>query len=274
MARIRKRTVRPLEVEKTAFAYVRCGVTRNWVNKFDELDRRVLSRGNHNELVNAQWRVVRRYARKHDLDLRRRFFDAEGTAEVLHTPLTLLGRNELIELFVEATRLGVRTVLVDSRVRLDEDDAVRACLCEALRDAGIRVIEAATGQELTADDSIEVAFRVDHQRLKQARQLVGRWKGLVTRKRSGLNLGRKPFGASADEEQALNRIRELYRVLPQSSWRCRGRTILKRRSFREIADTLNTELVPTRTGRPWSGPVVFGILKRLGLIEPPDDDRQ
>jgi hypothetical protein len=268
MARIRKRTVRPFEVEKTAFAYVRCGVTRNWVNKFDELDRRVLSRGNHNELVNGQWKLIRRYVRKHELELRRRFFDAEGNAEVLHTPLALPCRRELAALFIEATRLGVRTILVDSGVRLDEDDVVRAVLCESFRDAGIRVIEAATGQELTADESVGGGAHDDHRRWKQARRLVGRWKWLVTRMRSGSDLGRKPFGTSADEEEGLDRLRELCRVSPRANWRRRGKTVIKRRSFREIATILNAESVPTRTGRPWSGPVVFGILKRLGLTEP------
>lgn len=269
MARIRKRSARPLEVEKTAFAYVRCGVTRNWVNKFDELDRRVLSRGNHNELVNAQWKLVKRYSRHNGLELRRRFFDPEGTSEVLHSPLPLPRRRELASLFVSATALGVRIVLVDSRVRLDDDDVIRAVLCGVFRDAGIRVIEVATGQELTASDSSVGQVCDDRDRLKHARRVVGRWKGLVSQLKSGSELGRKPFGSSSDEQQAVDRIRELYRVLPRHCWRRRGTNLIKRRSFQEIATTLNRDGIPTRTGRPWSGPVVFGILKRLKLWKPP-----
>src|SRR4051812_16963615 len=118
MARIRKRKVRPLLLDKTAFAYVRCGLPDSWEEKYLATDTYFISRANHNEWVNAQWAQVRRYARHHDLELRKRFFEVEGTPTCLNSPLPLPRREQLAKLLVEATRLRVRTILVDHRNRL------------------------------------------------------------------------------------------------------------------------------------------------------------
>lgn len=253
---------RPLRPESTAFAYVRCGVTDHWIDEFVRHDTRVLSRGSHNELVNAQWRVIRSYARREKLELRR-FYDAEETTPKLHAPLPLPRRKQLAALFVRAIRLGVRTILVDDRHRFDEDEMIRSVLLSVFRAAGIRVFEARTGLELTALEFTQNAKIPDTENLRSARIVVGRWKWLVSRLRSGSQLGRKPFGSMGDEQSTVNRIRELYRILPRSRWRRRGSNLIKRRSYREIATILNQESIPTRTGREWSGTVVYGVLKRL-----------
>jgi hypothetical protein len=264
-----RQTRRLAVTEKTTFAYIRCGLPPDWEAWYLEDNYRILSRASKNRWAYEQWNRVRQYARQHGLDLRRRFFDAEGTPTNPISPLPLPRRRQLAELFIRATRLGGRTVLVDDRRRLDEDDIVRAVLCGIFREAGVKVIEATTGRDLTATDDDATPPGDDQGRLRQARRVVGLWKGLVSRLRSGSELGRKPFGSSSGEQGAVDRIRELYRVLPRHCWRRRGAILIKRRSFQEIAATLNREGIPTRTGRPWSGPVVFGILKRLKLWKPP-----
>jgi hypothetical protein len=64
--------------------------------------------------------------------------------------------------------------------------------------------------------------------------------------------GRKAFGEYPGEEAALHRIRQLYR-------KPRGR---ERLSYAEIANQLNAERLPTRTGTPWRAGAVWRIVRR------------
>jgi hypothetical protein len=78
-------------------------------------------------------------------------------------------------------------------------------------------------------------------------QIVLKLRGARMRKRAteGRCEGRKPFGRDQAERVALDRLRAL---------RAEGL------SFDRIAERLNTEGVPTRTGRRWHGIVVNRIL--------------
>jgi hypothetical protein len=263
---------RPFAVtEGTAFAYVRCGMPAEWWAFADKHHHCYPSRATRNRWLLAQWNVVRSYARKHGYDVRRRFFDAEGDPwGERDDPLPLERRRQLARLFSTATRLGVGTVLVDDRRRLDEDGVVRSLLCRVFRAAGVRVIEACTGGELTSPEQIASGLGCDQRRLRAARNQVRSWKQLVEPGAVKKPPGRKPFGTLPGEADAIRRIRRLYRTLPPREWRRRGLLVVKRRPFQAIAAALNGAGVPTRTGRPWTGAVVFGILKRLKLWRPPD----
>ena len=72
------------------------------------------------------------------------------------------------------------------------------------------------------------------------------------RKREGRCEGRKPFGERPGESETLARIKELHRK-PRNA---------ERRSMADIADMLNQEERPTRTGRPWNPGTVWALLKR------------
>jgi hypothetical protein len=253
--------------EKTAFAYVRCGLPDEWEEYYLSLETRYPSRSTKNRWFYDQWNCVRRFARKNGIDLRRRFFDPEGSPRKLHDPLPLPRRRQLAALYLAVQRLGVRKVLVDDRCRLDSDEAVQSLLVEAFRQAGVTIIEASTGftlSEVLPRDEVLTTCGPD--RSRTARRQVALWKAMAARLKNQSGLGRRPFGALPDEAPALARIRELYRVLPKSQWRTRKGVVQKRRSFAEIAAILNGEEVPTRTGRAWSARTVHGILDRLGLI--------
>lgn len=266
-----KRRVRKVEItERTAFAYIRCAVTEEWDDEYAKLESRLarLSRSTKNRLAYDQHNHIRRFAKERGYELGRRFFEIEGWMADEANPTSLEQREKLAELLFEAVRRNVRIVLVDDRTRLDEDVVVRSELCRVFLDCKVKVYEAKTGSELHPLNQSNDSTPVDSSRLRAARVLVGRWKSMVTRLRSNSRLGRKPFGAKGQEGEAIEKIRVHFRRLPKSKWRNRRGVILMRRSFREIANLLNLEGVPTRTGRPWSATVVRGILVRLKLWTP------
>jgi len=250
--------------ENTAFAYIRSKMPDNW----DYMAGNSLkSHATHNPGVYDQWNRVRQYARDHQLDLRRRFFDCERKWPNDPIEIPLSQREQLARLFVQATQLGVKQVLVDLRDRLEDDAVLRFELIQIFVKAGIRLIEVANdgpGVELTMLTAPSVAH-LSATDIRAKRLELRRWKQLVARFRGDPLPGRKAFGESPDEQITLTKIRELYRILPRSQWRHRGSAPQKRRSVAQIAAALNELSIPTRTGKPWSGAVVLSILKRLKI---------
>lgn len=245
--------------------YIRCGVPDDWAQKFSE--GRTPSRSTKNELFNSQWNQLRAFARDNYWKLARRFFDPEGSLYDDNQELPLLRRQQLAKLFVWARTQGQPViVLVDDRKRLEPNQVLRARLLKVFDAAFIRVIETLTGQTLGVDH-VEVLEKAKPRSLARANRLVALWLALVARLEKDMNVGRKPYGGSAnrEEEFGLRRLKELYRPLPRNQWRRRGDRVFKRRSFRLIASMLNKEGVPTRTGKPWTDGAVRGILKRLKL---------
>jgi len=154
---------------------------------------------------------------------------------------------------------GARTVLIESLDRLARDLMVQSQLIALLASKGIRLISATTGDDITESINCDPMRRAMVQiqgvfaeleknllvrKLKKARARV--------RKQKGRCEGRKPFGYREGEAEIVNRIRQLYRKKPNKP----------RLGFYKIATQLNKEGLPTRTGRPWTGPVVRQILKR------------
>lgn len=154
---------------------------------------------------------------------------------------------------------GIRIVLIENASRLARDLLVSEVILAQFRAAGCAVICCSSGLDLAAETDADPTRRLIRQvlgavsefdrrvtvaKLKAARDRI--------RARDGRCEGRKPYGARPHEVAVIHRIRELYR-------KPHGRA---RRSFQAIADTLNAELAPTRTGRPWSKQTVFGIVRR------------
>jgi hypothetical protein len=221
------------------------------------------ARSSKNCHFHEQWNPLRTFARANGLTIERRFFDPEGDHENPVRPLSLLQRSKLAKLFLALQSSKVRTVLVDNRCRLDDDELVRVFLCKAFMEIGVKVLETGTGTDLTDEGALDaIAGAAIPRQLTTAKKLVASWKRMVTRLQKGSKVGKKPFGVSGVEAEALARVRELAHVLPKSQWRRRGKTVQKRRSYRQIAAQLNHEGVPSRTGMPWSCSTVYGILKR------------
>ena len=159
---------------------------------------------------------------------------------------------------------GVRVVLVENATRLARDLLVSEVILQQLRDAGCTVIDCDSGTNLVddADDDptrrlirqvlgavAEFDRRVTVLKLRAARERI--------RRRGSRCEGRKPYGSRPGESVVIDRIRELHR-------KPHGRD---RMSYQEIADILNREERPTRTGKPWTKQVVFQIVQR-GLKAP------
>ena len=154
---------------------------------------------------------------------------------------------------------GIRVIVIESMDRLARDLMVQHQLIALLFRKGLTLISAATGQDICA------AMRSDPM-LKALVQIQGVFaeleKGLLVRKlatgrqrvrrATGRCEGRKPFGHYESERNALRRMRQLGR-------KPRGNP---RRGPYQIARIMNQEGHRSRSGRPWSGPVVRRILER------------
>jgi DNA invertase Pin-like site-specific DNA recombinase len=175
-----------------------------------------------------------------------------GTKDATDRP----GLSDLIE---HVASNGVRTVLVERADRLVRDFIVSELILSEFRKLGVNVISADGGTDLTADSDEDPTKTLIRQVLGAVAQFE---KGVIVlklrvardrmRRREGRCEGRKPFGEKPGEADILDRIRRLHRK-PRGG---------DRLSAADIADTLNSERVPTRTGRPWNRGTVWALLKR------------
>ncbi len=197
--------------------------------------------------------VIARYARAHGVDVVAEYRDegVSGTRD-------LDNREGLSDLMARIRANGVRVVLVENATRLARDLMVGEVILREFRDVGARVIAADSDTDLTAGDD-DPTRKLIRQVLGAVAEfeksaLVAKLRAARVRKRrtTGRCEGRKPFGARSGEDAALARLRALARK-PR-----RGRRL----SYAQIAAALNSEAIPTRTGRPWAPRTVYGILHR------------
>jgi DNA invertase Pin-like site-specific DNA recombinase len=149
---------------------------------------------------------------------------------------------------------GCRTIIVESLDRFARDLSVQLQLTALLASRSVRLLNASTGQDVSAamqDDPMmramvqiqgvfsELDKRLTVAKLAKARQL--------SRRRDGRCEGAKPFGYYDGEAEAIQRMHAL---------RNEGA------SYGQIARTLDAEGIATRSGRPWSASVVRRILTR------------
>jgi DNA invertase Pin-like site-specific DNA recombinase len=221
------------------------------------------SRSFRNRWYQLQKNRIRRFAYSQGLKLFRIYYDPEF--DIVGDPkrLPLLKRQKFIRLVLQAERLGIHTVLVDRRVRVTRSPTLLALICEHFRMLNLRLIETESETDLTADQGIRNRLAEPDALLRKYRALLARWKAKLSRIRAGRLLGRKPFGSRPGEAEVVDRLLALYRVLPKDQWRRRRGKVEKHRSFQEMAETLNKEGFPTRSGGVWKAGTVRGILKRL-----------
>ena len=166
-------------------------------------------------------------------------------------------RPALSALFEAIMANGVRLVIVERSDRFSRDLMVGEVLLAQFRDVGVTVIEAEDGRDLTANDPDNATGTLVRQILAVIAQfektsIVAKLRKARARKRAevGRCEGRKPFGEREGEAAVLALIRSLRRK-PKGG---------DRMPFKAIADKLNADGVPTRTGRPWHGEVVRRLL--------------
>jgi DNA invertase Pin-like site-specific DNA recombinase len=203
--------------------------------------------------LERQAQAVARYARRAGLAIVETYRDAgvSGTKDLGDRP-------GLAALLDRIDSNGVRVVLVERADRIARDLIVSETILGQLRTRGVKVFDC-EGVELTAADGdptrrlirqvlgavSEFDRRVTVLKLRAARERV--------RAREGRCEGRKAFGSRPAERSVLARIKALHR---HGSPMRRGRL-----SCAKIAEILNAEGVPTRTGTRWQPGTVWGILR-------------
>ena len=144
---------------------------------------------------------------------------------------------------------GVRTIVVERLDRLARKLMVQETAIADLHRNGFTLISTAE-PDLMADDPTRIAMRqmqgIFAQYEKSQLVIKLRVARERTRAREGRCEGRKPFGYYQGEVEVVERLRVLRK---------------KGLGYDRIAQELNAENVPTRTGKPWHGIVVNRILK-------------
>jgi DNA invertase Pin-like site-specific DNA recombinase len=197
--------------------------------------------------------AIGRYAKAHSIEVVDEYRDegVSGTKD-------LDDREGLSDLMARIRANGVRLVLVQRADRLARDLMVSEVLLAEFRRLDVAVIAADSGTDLTAgdDDPTRVLIRQVLGAVAQFEKsvIVAKLRAARLRKRkaTGRCEGRKPYGTKPGEAAVLERMRQLARK-PRRA---------KRLSFDAIAAALNAEGCPSRSGKAWAGPTIYGILKR------------
>jgi DNA invertase Pin-like site-specific DNA recombinase len=200
-----------------------------------------------------QRETIARYAKAASFELVGEFRDegVSGTKD-------LDAREGLSDLLARIRSNGVRVVLVERADRLARDLIVGELILNQFRELGVKVIAADSGTELTAgdDDPTRVLIRQVLGAVAQFEKavIVSKLKAARVRKRraTGRCEGRKPYGTRPAEADVVALIHKLRRK-PRGG---------ERLSFASIADRLNAEGHPTRTGKAWAPETVRQIVMR------------
>jgi len=200
-----------------------------------------------------QREAIEKYALAHSIVIEEEFRDegVRGSTE-------LADRDGLARLLDRIESNGVRTVLVERSDRVARDLLVGEVILGQFRDLGVTVIEAASGNELTADDGDATKVLI-----RQILGAVAQFDKTVTvaklraardrmRRNGGRCEGRKPFGARPGEQDVFDRIIALRK----------SRRGQRRLSFRKIAEKLNAEGIHARSGKPWKPATIRNIVAR------------
>jgi DNA invertase Pin-like site-specific DNA recombinase len=177
-----------------------------------------------------------------------------GTTEVINRPALTRLVSHILE------RGDIDAVIVEKSDRLARDLITGELLLRQFVSMGVKVIEAEGGNELTAGNNDNPTAVLVRQILAAVAQfekssIVSKLRSARNRKRAetGRCEGQKPYGHTAVEQRVVSRITELSETegLP-TRW---------------IAQRLNEENVPTRSGGQWRHSVVAAILSRNRTTE-------
>lgn len=207
----------------------------------------------HGDGLDRQREAIARRAEQQGLRIEAEFVDGgvSGTAAMQDRPA-------LTELLQQATRDGVSVVLVERADRLARDLIEGELILRELSDAGIRVIEAEGGLDLTEGSNptaqlVRQVLGAVAEFEKSA--LVAKLRAARERKRrtEGRCEGPQPFGALPGEQEALEALLRLSR-------RRNG----KRPSAAWIAGRMDQLGHKPRRGDRWSRSTVRTLLRRAG----------
>lgn len=194
-----------------------------------------------------QLQAIKAYAAAHDLKVVQ-VFKEEGVAGTIES----MDRPAWAAMVTALHSDGVKTIIIEKLDRLARELMVQEATIADLRKAGFMLISVAE-PDLMANDPTRVMMRQILGAVAQydKNQIVLKLRGARMRKRAaeGRCEGRKPFGRDSGEQATIERMQELRR---------------EGLAFDRIAERLNAEGVPTRTGKRWHGVVVNRILATTG----------
>ena len=201
-----------------------------------------------------QREAIAKWARANRVEVVREFAEAgvSGTSDLADRPA-------LSDLLAALAGNGVRLVLVERADRIARDVIVSELILKQLRGLGVRVVEAASGTDLTAGDDANPTAKLIRQVLAAVAEfdkcsIVAKLRAARARIRraGGRCEGRKPYGTRPGEAEVVALIHQLRRK-PRGG---------ERMSFAAIAATLNDRGIPSRTGKPWGASSVRSVLAR------------
>ena len=201
--------------------------------------------------LDDQQKAVESFAKKNGFTIVRFYKEAKtGTTD---------DREQLTEMIADLIANGVKTIVVDALDRLARDSHVQQILLAKLEAEGITLINALTGDDVTAamreDPMARAMVQIQGVFAELEKNLIVRKlkrSRITKRKETGRCEGRKPFGWTPAEKSTLNYMQQVAR-------KPRGGQKL---SFAQIADRLNQEGHSTRSGKPWKRGTVHAILSR------------
>lgn len=203
--------------------------------------------------LDRQRAVVKRYAKKAGFDLVK-FFQEEGVSGTKDEA----DRPAFKEMISEILKDGVRTVVVEGLDRLAREYRLQETLLIYMASKGITLISARTEENVTeaveSDPMRKALVQIQGvfseleksmlvKKLKTARERVRKQRG-------------KCEGAKSYKEVDPELIREIRRL------RRPPKGVTKKRSFREIAEILNSQKRVTRRGKPFTATNVANIAAR------------
>jgi DNA invertase Pin-like site-specific DNA recombinase len=192
-----------------------------------------------------QFNACSKYAAAHNWDLTE-VFREEGVCGANE----LENRPALQRLLAALEASNCKTILIERLDRLARDLMVQETIIADLRKSGYQIISTMEPDLCSDDPSRKLMRQIFGAIAEYDRAMtVLKLRGARERKRArhGRCEGRKPFGFHPEEAVTLAAI---------VSHKELGLTC------KQIAETFNLRQVASRTGRPWTGPVVAKILRR------------
>ncbi len=188
-----------------------------------------------------QLRSIHKYSKENNIELVD-VFQEEGVSG------TLENRPALARLLVslEQNHHGVTTVIIEKLDRLARDLMVQEAIIRDFKSKGFELISTAEGLDLLAEDPTRELIRQVFGAVSQYEKSMLVQKLKASRERikaiSGKCEGRKGYNDTEEGLATLQKIRSLRRK----------RAHHKRRTWKQVADTLNSEGITTMEGRLWT----------------------
>ena len=171
------------------------------------------------------------------------------------------------KMIVDILDNGCRVIICECLDRLARDLSIQLQIIALLANKGITLINAMTGQDVTAPSDAMTKAMIQIQgtfaeldknllirKLKKGREAAKKKDAKKRKVKTGKCEGRKSYGFYPGESEILARIKELHRK-PQGE---------KRLGAYRIANRLNAENLKARNGKEWQGGSVRMIIKRMG----------